>query len=419
MPREERTETLVVGAGPVGMTTALLLARAGVQVRIIDQEWRTASRTYACALHPPTLKLLDSLGLLRDIRSAGREVSKVCFYEGDARRAEANLSLPGSEYPFVLVLPQSALEDLLEQKLKAEGVQVQWNHQLSGLRAASQDAVGIVDKLGVSAKGFIVPEMEWSVEKTDEVRASFVVGADGPNSYVAQSLAAGNDASGSSEFYAVYEFQTDWEPANELRVVLDKGTTSVLWPLAGGKFRWSFQLREEHLREFPSKERKALQIDAPAADKQNRDFMQKLLRERAPWFKAAVKEIGWATDVEFEHRVAKKFGQGRCWLVGDAAHQTGPAGMQSMNRGMLEAEQLALALTKILREKASFELLETYDRASREEWQLLLGVKGSLKPRPKTDGWVRERAGRMLSCIPASGEDVRRLLDQLQLDLVN
>ena len=62
MLRHEQTEVLVTGAGPVGMLTALLLARGGVRVRIIDQDWRTASRTYACALHPHSLKLLDKLG---------------------------------------------------------------------------------------------------------------------------------------------------------------------------------------------------------------------------------------------------------------------------------------------------------------------------------------------------------------------
>ena len=70
--REERTEVLVVGAGPVGLLTAILLAEAGIEVRIIDREERTASRSYACALHPRTLRLLDGMGLAAPALAAGR-----------------------------------------------------------------------------------------------------------------------------------------------------------------------------------------------------------------------------------------------------------------------------------------------------------------------------------------------------------
>ena len=189
MPREERTEVLVVGAGPVGMLTALLLARMGVQVRIVDQEWRTASRTYACALHPRTLQLLDQLGLNREILGSGRQVKTVAFYEGEMRRGDAKISELKTDFPYVLVLAQSAFEHLLEQKLKTEGkVTVDWNHRLAALRPDGHSALAVIEKLGVSAKGYIIPEMDWSVERTWDTRATYVVGADGPNSSVAQSL---------------------------------------------------------------------------------------------------------------------------------------------------------------------------------------------------------------------------------------
>src|ERR1041385_5218206 len=214
MLREERTEVLVAGAGPVGMLTALLLSKGGVPVRIIDREWRTASRTYACALHPQTIKLLDRLGLAGDVLALGRRVGAVGFYEGASRRAGAKLSDLSTEYPFVLVLPQSAFENLLEQRLKQDAnVQVQWNHQLSGVRTDAGSAVAVIDKLGVSAKGYVVPEMDWSVEKTEEMRFTYIIGADGPNSFVAQELAPGYETAGESEFFAVYEIESDWEGA--------------------------------------------------------------------------------------------------------------------------------------------------------------------------------------------------------------
>jgi 2-polyprenyl-6-methoxyphenol hydroxylase-like FAD-dependent oxidoreductase len=80
MPSEEQIDVLVVGAGPVGMLNALLLAENGVQVRIIDQERRTASRTYACAMHSRALQLMDAIGFGREILAAGRRIDKVAFY---------------------------------------------------------------------------------------------------------------------------------------------------------------------------------------------------------------------------------------------------------------------------------------------------------------------------------------------------
>ena len=78
-----------------------------------------------------------------------------------------------------------------------------------------------------------------------------------------------------------------------------------------------------------------------AVDERIRQYVEKVAKQRAPWFTAGVKEITWCTEVVFEQRVAKQFGRDRCWLAGDAAHQTGPVGVQSMNVGMAEAATLA------------------------------------------------------------------------------
>ena len=116
--REERTEVLVVGAGPVGLLTAILLAEAGVEVKIIDREERTTARSYACALHPRTLKLLAEMGLAAPLLERGRRIETVAFYDGAARQAEVNLSELGGEFPFMVILPQNVFEEALEQRLR-------------------------------------------------------------------------------------------------------------------------------------------------------------------------------------------------------------------------------------------------------------------------------------------------------------
>src|SRR5271157_4085936 len=150
MRRDDRTEVLVVGAGPVGMFTALRLADSGIAVQLIDQESRTAGRSYACALHPRTLQLLDEEGIAREAIQRGQRIETAAFYEGALRCAEVKLSGLPVEFPFVLVLEQSILEDLLEKKLKERGgVKVHWNHRLADLGMSDGAAAARIEELAL------------------------------------------------------------------------------------------------------------------------------------------------------------------------------------------------------------------------------------------------------------------------------
>src|SRR5208337_2622013 len=102
MSKLDQTEVLVVGAGPVGMLTALLLTQNGIRTRIMDQESRTAGHSYSCALHPRSIKLLSDAGIADQAVESGHRIASVGFYEGNARRAEVNLAQLPVDYPFAL-----------------------------------------------------------------------------------------------------------------------------------------------------------------------------------------------------------------------------------------------------------------------------------------------------------------------------
>jgi 2-polyprenyl-6-methoxyphenol hydroxylase-like FAD-dependent oxidoreductase len=415
--REERTEVLVVGAGPVGLLTAILLAEAGIEVRIIDREDRTAARSYACALHPGTLRMLERMGLAATLIERGRRLDKIAFYEGATRQAEVKLSGLGGPFPFMVILPQNVFEDALEQRLCKAGAAVSWNHRFNDLQSEAGTVVATVEELGATGTGYIVPHWETVVKRSFPIRAQFLIGADGHSSLVRQRLGIENTRVAGPEFFAAYEFEPGQEMEDEVRVVLDQSTTNVLWPLPGNRCRWTFQLlKSDMASEFPEKERRETRFAEKAVDERIRQYVEKVARQRAPWFAAGVKEITWCTEVVFEQRVARQFGRDRCWLAGDAAHQTGPVGVQSMNVGMAEAASLTGALRRILREKAPVSLLERCDREWQAEWRRLLGLTGGLKPGSETSAWVRERRGRILSCLPASHEDLAPLAGQLRLD---
>jgi len=172
------------------MFTALWLAEEGIRVQIIDQQPGTTTRSYACAMHPRTLDLLAQAGIGAEVATTGRRIDTVAFYEGGTRRAVLNLAdLPGA-FPYLLVLDQSRLEELLERKLKQLGnVYVNWNHRLADLRQEGGGVTATVERLTQSGKGYSVPGFDWVVGRRSTVVADYVVGADGNHSIVRQRLA--------------------------------------------------------------------------------------------------------------------------------------------------------------------------------------------------------------------------------------
>lgn len=415
--REAQTEVLVVGAGPVGLWTAVRLAQAGVQVTIVDQEQRTATRSYACALHSATLKLLKTANLLNPILDQGQRVATFAFYDEQKRRAELPLSSVDGEFPFLVILPQSALEGVLEEQLRGMGVRVLWNHRFDSLSEEPEMISSTIEELGGTGTGYIVPHWETVVKDSAALRSQFVLGADGYNSRVRHALGIEYERFAPQTSFAAFEFETDQELEPEVRVVLG-ATTNVLWPILKPKCRWTFQIvRSELARDFPEKERRTARLVQTNVDERIRQYVQKVASQRAPWFKGAVKEIAWCTEVSFEQRLAKQFGRNRCWLLGDAAHQTGPVGVQSMNAGFAEAESLTKSIIAILRQQGGMELLRNYQSNWSATWKQLLAVPAGPKARADTDVWVAGNAARILPCLPGCGADLARLADRLKLGI--
>jgi len=417
MSNMDQTEVLVIGAGPVGMLTTLLLAQNGIKTTIIDQESRTAGHSYSCALHPRSIALLRQVGLANDAIEFGRRINSVVFYEKNQRRAEVKFSELSVEYPFVLVLEQSILENMLEQRLRQAGVRINWNHRLTALEMDDRAVTASIEKLGMTGKGYGVPDFEAGVKDTVQVRAGFVVGADGSNSLVRTRLGIRFEHAGPLQHFAVYEVEVGEGCGHEARVVLNSATTDVMWPLSDERCRWSFQIDPAaEGDDFPQKVRDRLVVVDPPGQGDCLHQLGRLLRDRAPWCQSQPQEIIWATDVQFEPRLARQFGRKLCWLAGDAAHQTGLVGMQSMNIGFRESVDLVDLLTQILRKAASQDLLKSYDRAHWSEWSHLLGFSAEMTRTDAGSDWARERAAQIVSSIPASGDDLSCLLKQVGIN---
>jgi 2-polyprenyl-6-methoxyphenol hydroxylase-like FAD-dependent oxidoreductase len=338
----------------------------------------------------------------------------VGLYEGADRRAEARLSDLPVRHPFAVVLPQSLLEELLEKKLRDAGVKVEWNRRLRDIEMSDHGVVASIDKLAASGRGYIIPELETTVQDRVELSADFVVGADGHNSVLRRRLGIGSQRAGAPLLFAVYEIETIEPVDHEMKLVIDGCSISVLWALAENRCRWSFQIvPPEAVADFPQKDRERMIIVQPRSDWDHFHYMRRFLAERAPWFQTEIKDIVWVAHVQFERELALHFGKGRCWLAGDAAHQASPGGMHSMNLGLHEAADLADALKGILRDHSDLDLLRAYDRVHRAEWKRLLGMKAPPEPPKGISPWARDHFSTILGNLPASGADLDQLLKSL------
>jgi 2-polyprenyl-6-methoxyphenol hydroxylase-like FAD-dependent oxidoreductase len=411
-----KPEVLVVGAGPVGQFTALALAKREVPVRIIERDWRTATRSYALGLHAGTLRLMDELGVLGSVLERARRVRKVGLYDHSGRRAELRISDLAEDHSFLVVLPQDELETILSGALEKCGVKIEWSHQAAGIEQGPDGCKVGIEKLSKESTGYVVQHTEWVVGKRKVMEVPFVIGADGHDSAVRRGLEIGFPAVGDAVEFAVFEFRTDADLGDEMRVSLDADTTSVCWPLPGGCCRFSLQKPvDDPDWDTREKDRNVVQVGSETFPLLTEQRLLELLQEQAPWFRGNVGGIRWRMMVRFERRLVESFGRGRVWLLGDAAHLTGPIGVQSMNAGFLEAVELADAIAAALQGKGSSVAFENYDERRRRLWQQLLGVTPALTASAGTDPWVADRTDRLVSCIPAFGADFARLAAQIGL----
>lgn len=324
------------------------------------------------------------------------------------------------------MIPQDRLERSLSRRLKEKGVPVHWNRRLAGFEQRTSNGgrrvVSQVEELGKESVGYGVATSEWVVEERSRVVSDFVIGADGHRSAVRRLLGFDFDRAGSEggEVYAVFEVRAEPPSSSEVRVVLGEDTTDVLWPLGHNRLRWSFQLVDpEGLVAQRSKGRLAVQLGGDVFPYLDRDDLARLVAERAPWSgngqHATDDELTWSVAVRFERRLSSRFGDGRVWLAGDAAHLTGPVGVQSMNIGLKEAHELAWRITEVLHADGGDELFADYDHQRRTEWEMLLGLDHAPGVAAGAAGWVEGHAGRLLPCIPASGEDLALLARRIGL----
>ncbi len=385
----QRTQVLVVGAGPVGLLAALCLRQRGVDVRVIEQQAEPSTRSFPVVLHPQSLRILAELGLSPTLFWRGRALSRLAIYTDHERRAVLELPNVAGSGAGVLTLPQDVLRQALQAALSRLGVIVEYGTRLSMLAQDPHSVWGRLEHHGPAPA-----QSNGRVASTFD--AHYVIGADGYESTAREAIGAQLVDYGSLRSYAFFDARTARSGREALLALTDGGHSSV-YPLRDGMSRFSFQLDRSLDR---------------APDEQ---LLRELLAARLPWYSGEVERCSWCGVAEFRRALADHFGRGRIWLAGEAAHLTGPLGVQGLNVGLDEAQELASNIAGALSDPRASGFGPDYEAKRRLQWRELLGLEERAAPSARSPEWARHHLKRLVSCLPASEADLDDLLDQLRL----
>ncbi len=389
--REGRTQVLVVGAGPVGLLAAVRLREQGIDVRVIEQQTEFRTHTFPVVLHPQSLRLLNDLGLAAALFWRGRPITRLAVYTEYERRAVLDMPKVRGVAPGIVTLPQDVLRRTLTDALERLGVVIEWNTRLAVL---AQDERLVWGRLvqqeperGVDGVGRL------NVETFD---ADYVIGADGYESTVREALGIQLAPHGALASYLFFDAATT-RSGREAQLALSDDFADAMYPLQDGMARFTFQM--------------ARSLDR-APDLQ---LLRELVAARFPWFGSSVDDCPWSGVAEFRHALVEKFGQGRVWLAGEAAHLTGPLGVQSLNIGLDEANELALRMSDAIRHPSRQPFGRDYDIKRSLQWRELLGLEERAVLSSRSPDWARRNLRRLVACLPASDADLDDLLEQLRV----
>lgn len=346
-----RVPVLIVGAGPTGLCTSILLSRYGIPSLLVERHASTSIYPRATGVSTRTMELFRQWGLDRRVRAAGFEL------EDSAARVSLTLAQPElARLPLFpqahealavspvtpWACPQDALEPvLLEYARSYSEAQVVFGTELTSLEQ---------DGEGVSAT--IIDRMTGS---TTLVRARYIVAADGAHSRVRELLGIPMQGPDHLADYLSILFHADLTRLIQGRV---HGLYFIQYPEAPGVFvptstdgRWVFGMewhpeRGERLEDYDRE--RCITLVRTAAGVPDLDL-----------------ELVGVQGFTFAAQVAQRYCEGNIFLAGDAAHRMTPSGGMGMNTGIHDAHNLAWKLAAVLKGWADATLLETYESERR------------------------------------------------------
>jgi 2-polyprenyl-6-methoxyphenol hydroxylase-like FAD-dependent oxidoreductase len=328
------TPVLIVGAGPVGMTLALELARFEVPSVLLDSKRhleRIGSRSMVIARH--TIETFLRLGCGRPVLAKGVALARASTHFREVELFSVEFpEVAEGELPRFLNLQQTYVEEYLYELVKTTPlVETSWDSEATRL---DRDHEGVTITL----------------RDGRTLRGEFVVGCDGARSSVREAARIGFAGRSFNDRFLIADVRAELPFPNERRFFFDPphnpGRQVLIHPEPDSEWRIDWQVSSE--------------TDADAERESGRlDRRIRAIVGERPY------ELVWLTAYRFHERVASRFRAGRVFLAGDAAHLFAPFGARGMNSGIEDARNLGWKLALVLAAEAPEGLLDSYETERR------------------------------------------------------
>lgn len=338
------TDLVIIGAGPVGLMCAYLGQLCGLHTTIIDKSTGPLEVGRADALNARTLQLLELVDLFDKIYPLGKKCNTSSVWMNGkfvSRQSSWWDELEGCLHKHFLMLGQSYLEKLLDDKLKQIGAGVKRRTSVTNIQITRDKCIT-------------------KLSNGEIVRSNYVIGADGSHSFVRKQFNIPFEITRPQLIWAVIDgvVDTDFPKAPEI-IVFQTETSDVAWiPREGELDR--FYVRMD-TKDFSVEE---------AIAKINRALWPHTLK---------FKKIIWFSQFSVKESVAAHFSvQNRVFLAGDSCHVHSVNGGQGLNTGLGDAFNLIWKLHMAINFGGAIDLLQTYERERKPVAMSVIESSGEL-----------------------------------------
>ena len=336
------TDVIVVGGGPVGLTTACALAHHGVDFRIFEMRRKPRPHSRANNLWARPQELLQSIGVRDALAEKSYRITKVNTLLNGQTIDPVEIADIASPYADVLYSGQDVIETVLTEQVEAKGAKVELGRKVIGFQ---QDAEGVTVTLATMSE-----DNEGETDgPTERLRCRYLIGADGGDSFVRKSLGLDFEPEAlPNRMNRQVDAKLSWRRSTDFNRLwffyYPKGFCGVL-PVWDGYHRLFF-----------------LADDTGIPDRDpTLEEMQTIAREVTEDKTLTLTDPIWLTHSRFQHGTADQYAKDRVFLVGDSGHRTLPIGGQGMNAGLHDAVGVAWRLAMVLQGKAETVVLDSYD----------------------------------------------------------